>query len=97
MTVTVCDEEKPDPKTSLKAIRMKCLDCSAGSAYEVRLCPVKDCPLWSRRFGKNPIPKKMSEENRKKAIERLRKYREEKKRPGETVRLPVFALDLKQQ
>lgn len=40
--------------TPLKAIRAKCLDCSAGSAKEVRLCPVKSCPLWEYRFGKRP-------------------------------------------
>lgn len=40
--------------TPMKAIRAKCLDCSCGSAQEVRLCPVKDCPLYPYRFGKNP-------------------------------------------
>jgi len=43
----------------LKLIRSKCLDCSAGSSNEVRLCPVKDCPLWPFRLGNNksdPLP-----------------------------------------
>jgi len=35
--------------TPLKAIRAKCLDCSGGSAQEVRKCPVKTCPLWPFR------------------------------------------------
>jgi len=42
-----------------KAIRSYCVDCSGGSSNEVRLCPVKDCPLWSWRLGKNkrdPLP-----------------------------------------
>ena len=42
------------PMTSLKAIRLKCLECSAGSAKEVRLCPIKDCNLYQYRLGHNP-------------------------------------------
>ena len=38
----------------LKAIRKNCLDCCNGSAKEVRLCPIEDCPLHQFRFGKNP-------------------------------------------
>lgn len=38
--------------TRSKAIRAKCLDCCCGSAPEVRKCPVKDCPLWTFRMGK---------------------------------------------
>lgn len=38
----------------MKAIRLKCLDCSAGSPVEVRLCPVDDCSLYPYRFGKRP-------------------------------------------
>ena len=45
--------------TPLKAIRANCLDCSADSAKEVRLCPIKDCPLYVYRFGKNPKRKGM--------------------------------------
>ena len=40
--------------TPLKAIRKKCLECSAGSAQEVRVCPIKDCELYQYRFGHNP-------------------------------------------
>lgn len=35
-----------------KAIRMKCLDCCAGQAAEVRKCPATHCPLWRYRMGK---------------------------------------------
>jgi hypothetical protein len=38
----------------LRAIRAKCLDCSAGQRAEVRLCPVTDCPLHRFRMGRNP-------------------------------------------
>jgi hypothetical protein len=38
--------------TSLKAIKLRCLDCSAYSKGEVRKCPVTNCPLHQFRFGK---------------------------------------------
>lgn len=40
--------------TPMKAIRHKCLDCSAGSPREVRECSVMDCPLYPYRYGKRP-------------------------------------------
>ena len=40
--------------TPLRAIRLKCLDCCAGQAREVRLCPAKDGPLWIYRSGHKP-------------------------------------------
>lgn len=43
----------------LRAIRLKCLDCSAGSFEEVKDCPFEDCRLFPYRFGKNPALKGM--------------------------------------
>ena len=40
--------------TSLRAIRLKCVDCSGGSFNEVKLCRVFDCPLWRFRLGRRP-------------------------------------------
>lgn len=40
--------------TPMKAIRQKCLECSSGSANEVRLCPVSKCALYMYRFGHRP-------------------------------------------
>jgi len=40
--------------TPIKAIRAKCLDCSAGQPKEIRLCTIVNCPLYQYRFGKNP-------------------------------------------
>ena len=40
--------------TPLKAIRLKCLEYSADSIKEVRLCPVHDCELYQYRMGHNP-------------------------------------------
>jgi hypothetical protein len=41
-------------KTPVKSIRDKCLDCTAGSRKEIRLCPVIECALYPYRFGKRP-------------------------------------------
>ena len=40
--------------TPMKAIRQKCLECSSGSAKEVRECPVRACALYAYRSGKKP-------------------------------------------
>ncbi|MCD7894584.1 MAG: hypothetical protein LUG60_12935 [Erysipelotrichaceae bacterium] len=37
--------------TKAKAIRLKCLDCCAYQANEVKLCVCTDCPLWRYRMG----------------------------------------------
>lgn len=34
-----------------KAIRLKCLDCSAQQQSEVKQCPCTDCSLWRYRMG----------------------------------------------
>lgn len=39
--------------TPLKAIRSYCLSC-AGSARAVKTCDLRDCVLFSYRFGHNP-------------------------------------------
>ena len=41
-------------QTPMRAIRSKCLECSGGSAKEVRVCPVEKCPLYAYRFGHRP-------------------------------------------
>ena len=38
----------------LKAIQLKCYDCSGWNWSEVKLCTHKDCILWPLRFGKKP-------------------------------------------
>ena len=40
--------------TPIKAIRAKCLECSAGQLKEVRDCMIHDCGLFLFRLGKNP-------------------------------------------
>lgn len=41
--------------TPMKAIRQKCIQCSLGSAKEIKLCPVEKCALYEYRFGHRPI------------------------------------------
>ena len=57
----------------IKSIRSYCLDCSNGSAKEVKLCPVEHCPLYQYRFGKNPKRKrkKLTDEQRQQFIQRM--------------------------
>ena len=39
-------------RTSLSAIRAKCLECSGNNAKEVDACPIEDCPLYTFRNTK---------------------------------------------
>lgn len=48
----------------LRALRLKCLDCSNDSAQEVRLCTAVDCPSWPYRMGRNPWRPPLSAEVR---------------------------------
>ena len=41
-------------RACLRRIRKYCLWCCSDQAYEVRLCPAVECPLWVYRFGKRP-------------------------------------------
>lgn len=49
--------------TPLRAIRLKCLDCSCGSAQEVRDCKIEACPLYYYRSGHNPKRKGVGGKN----------------------------------
>ena len=68
-----------NPNSPLQRIRQYCLGC-CGTAHEVKLCPVEDCPLWPMRFGRNSlVPKReMTEEQRAAVAERFRQAREKK-------------------
>ena len=48
------DGHKTKSLTGMSAIREKCLECSAWSFQEAKLCPAKDCALYPFRFGKYP-------------------------------------------
>lgn len=73
-------EEKEDAKilTPLRAIRAKCVDCSAGSMKEVRECVMLDCPIYPYRLGKSPNrkPRILTDEEREALRQRMAKMRE---------------------
>lgn len=74
-----------DYSTPMKAIRAKCLNCSEDSVTEVRLCPVKWCPLYPYRSGKNPSIKRkpLTDEQKTAFKERLTKARKKKEKQEE--------------
>lgn len=73
-------EEKEDAKilTPLRAIRAKCIDCSAGSIKEVRECVMLDCPLYPYRLGKSPNrkPRILTDEEREQLRQRMARMRQ---------------------
>lgn len=86
---TTTEENKKQVKRTIsnspmKAIRAKCLDCSGGSSNEVKMCPIKDCPLYPFRFGKRVgiRGKNMSDDQKKEIGKRLQKGRLEMKENG---------------
>lgn len=73
-----------EQKSPIKAIKEFCLECSGGSANEVKQCAVQRCPLYAFRNGKNPYRTKriMSDEQKAEAAARLAKAREARKDVG---------------
>ena len=66
------DQEVKENINVLRAIRLKCYDCSSYQSNEVRDCIVTTCPLYPFRLGKNPFRKKeLTEEKRKELRERF--------------------------
>ncbi len=47
-----------EPMSAQKALRLRCIDCCAGSSAEVRLCVSVKCPSWPFRMGKSPWKEK---------------------------------------
>ena len=57
----------------IKSIRSYCLDCSNGSANEVKICPAENCPVYRYRLGTNPnITRKYTDEQRRELAQRMR-------------------------
>lgn len=56
----------------LKAIRGRCLDCSGGSAGEVKSCVFDTCALHPFRMGKNPNIR-LSPEQKAELLARLKR------------------------
>ena len=55
--------------TRAQAIRLKCIDCCAGQKPEVRLCHIKECPLWRFRMGKEERDENFKPRPRKKEVQ----------------------------
>ena len=67
------DREVSENTNVLRAIKLKCLDCSTYNINEIKECSVKNCPLYPFRLGKNPFRKReISEEERTKLSERMK-------------------------
>ena len=47
----------------IRAIRLRCLDCSAGSSYEVEMCVCPECALFPYRCGLNHKDTKTTRKN----------------------------------
>jgi hypothetical protein len=67
MTPNDLREAGHEPLSPLQALRARCLDCCAGQANEVAVCPVVECPAWPFRMGTNPWRKSPSEARREAA------------------------------
>lgn len=73
----------------MKAIKLKCLDCSAGQIEEVRECPVGCCSLYQFRLGKNLNRKKreftleQKEAQRQRFLKILTKRKEKENKKNE--------------
>ena len=66
------EQEVKENTNVLRAIRLKCYDCSSYQSNEVRECIVTNCPLYPFRLGKNPFRKKeLSDEKRNELRERF--------------------------
>lgn len=57
----------------MRAIKAQCFECSAGVPSEVKLCTVKNCPLYAYRLGKNPFRAEKSPEMKAKAAKSMKR------------------------
>ena len=67
------DQEVSENTNVLRAIRLKCYDCSSYQSNEVKDCPVTTCPLYPFRLGKNPFRRKLTEDEKRELIDRFKK------------------------
>lgn len=44
----------------LRAMRMKCLDCTCHQPAEVKACRIRNCALWPYRMGRFPKPEELA-------------------------------------
>jgi hypothetical protein len=80
------------PMPPMSVIRLKCLDCCAGSPVEVAKCAALACPSWPFRTGKNPwreISEGRREAGRRLAAKRVGKLSDTKSDLDETAGTPL--------
>lgn len=71
------NEAVKENTSTMRAIRLKCMDCSAYQLNEINECNIVTCPLHPFRMGKNPFRKReLTNEQRELLRERLRKSKE---------------------
>lgn len=71
------NQEVRENTNVLRAIRLKCYDCSSYQLSEVKNCNITNCPLYPFRLGKNPFRKReLTDEQRQKIGERLNKTKQ---------------------
>ena len=46
---------KEQPRSPIKAIRKKCVECMGGDSKAIDECSSVTCTLWPFRYGKNPF------------------------------------------
>jgi hypothetical protein len=71
-----------EPMSPLEALRAHCIDCCAGQAKEVALCPMVDCPAWPFRMGTDPWRKPASPARREAARRTMAKLNARRNRRG---------------
>jgi hypothetical protein len=84
-----------EPMTPLAALRLRCLDCCGGSAYEVRSCVAVACPAWPFRLGKSPWRTPLGESEkarRRELLSRLGKIASNSSKAEKSRRAPAVLL-----
>jgi hypothetical protein len=82
ISVTQLEESGLQRRSPMQVIKAKCLDCCCGSAVEVRRCGMFDCSLWPYRMGADPWRAPVSEEQKERARQNLRRARLSENPPG---------------
>lgn len=72
--------------TPIKAIKLKCGECSNWQRNEVKNCSIADCSLYPFRMGKNPsIKRNLTELQLEKLRENLKRVREHRQNKIENI------------
>ena len=72
-----------EPKSVIRALRERCMDCCAEDRSEVRKCVSTTCPAWPFRMGSNPWrkPRTLNPERRAAQARVLAKHHAAKSHP----------------